>query len=74
MGTNLSEHQAELITSTFAPTPRIVLAFDDGPAGHKCADNCLTTLGRSFWVKAVPYQELLEEFKRRSHSLDKENC
>jgi len=72
MGTNLSERQAELIMSHFSPDTRIVLAFDDDPAGHKCADLCLTTLGRHFWVKSVPYPELLEEFKRRQHPPDKE--
>ena len=65
MGTQLSERQAELITSTFNPDTRIVLAFDPDPAGHKCADTCLTTLGRSFWVKSVPYPDLLAEFKNR---------
>ena len=70
MGTQLSKYQAALITSTFGPDTRIVLAFDDDPAGAKCADHCLATLGRSFWVKAVPYPELLAEFKHRQHPPD----
>jgi DNA primase len=70
MGTNLSEHQVEIITRTFTPDIRIVLAFDPDPAGDKCADTCLTHLGRSFWVKSVLYPGLIQEFKRRKHPPD----
>ena len=72
MGAQLSEHQAELITTHFSPDTRIVLAFDDDPAGEKCAETCLAALGRHFWVKAVLYPELLAEFKSRHRAPDTE--
>jgi DNA primase len=54
IGSELSEIQAKLLRKHFTA---FILMFDPDAAGRDCTDQCLTTLGKDAWVKAITLQK-----------------
>jgi len=71
MGSQLSEHQEDLIVNHFTHTGGVILMFDGDDDGRKCTNDCLVRLGKKIFVKAVdisllarkPHQLTSEQFK-----------
>ena len=51
MGSSMSEDQMRLIIETVGWDGKVMLVFDDDPAGRMCTDDTLTRLSQRVYVK-----------------------
>ena len=53
MGSQLSEEQEKLLAAALGPHGQILLMLDYDEAGIRCTNECLLSLGRKLFVKAI---------------------
>lgn len=69
MGSQLSHSQGRLIAEFLGPHKRIMCMFDDDKAGKKCAEDCLSRLSRTLYVKMAD----IGPYAKKPHQLTSKN-